>query len=50
MKKEFEFPEVSIYSFLASDIITTSPFDPDGETGEGDDIPAEDIPLPTGIQ
>lgn len=36
MKKEFEFPEISIYSFLVSDIITTSP-SLDLEVDEGGD-------------
>ncbi len=37
MKKEFEFPEISIYSFSSEDIITTSPFT-EGP-GEGGEVP-----------
>ena len=27
MKEKFDFPEITIYSFSASDIVTTSPWD-----------------------
>ncbi len=33
MEKKFEFPEVSVYKFKASDIITASPWDGEGEGG-----------------
>ena len=45
MKKEFEFPELSIYSFAALDIITTSlEFGEDGSGGMGDNEQGEEIP------
>ena len=31
MKEKFDFPEITIYSFAASDIVTTSPFDGVGD-------------------
>ncbi|MBR2040475.1 MAG: hypothetical protein IJ948_03760 [Clostridia bacterium] len=34
MKERFDFPEITIYSFSASDIVTASPVFPDG--GDGD--------------
>lgn len=36
MKKEFELPELNIHSFLATDIITTSPGD---NEVDGDGLP-----------
>ena len=36
MKEKFDFPEITIYSFSASDIVTTSPIYPDGEGGDND--------------
>ncbi len=36
MKKEFEFPELSVYLFSANDIITTSMPD-SGNTGDNND-------------
>ena len=37
MKERFDFPEITIYSFSASDIVTASVF-----TGEGDNVPDGD--------
>lgn len=31
MKEKFDFPEITIYSFSASDIVTTSPWDDTGD-------------------
>lgn len=39
MKERFDFPEITIYSFSTSDIVTTSPFD-----GVGDN----DVEMPDG--
>ena len=36
MKEKFDFPEITIYSFSASDIVTTSPIYPGGEGEDGD--------------
>ncbi len=36
MKERFDFPEITIYSFSASDIVTTSPIFPDGEGGDNE--------------
>ena len=45
MKERFDFPEITIYSFSASDIVTTSPVYPDG-VGDGDDFDIGNIPNP----
>ena len=41
MKEKFDFPEITIYSFSASDIVTTSPWDgeEDDNVVGGDTIP-----------
>lgn len=37
MKEKFDFPEITIYSFSASDIVTASASGPFTEGGNGDD-------------